>query len=170
MAVKPKHQKHEFPIPFVTRRSPVVLLIRILLAVFVLQAFYVILRLLAPSFDIEGSSIWLFLAIALLQVLAVVALILRWFFETYEIHKDDVIHRRGILFRNEEAYPYNNIQRMVCNQSPLGRIYHYGQVKMFVPTLGRDIVFEEVPHPHHFLQTVKHVMPYPDKQKFIVQG
>ena len=170
MVVRSKKADSEFPIPFITRRTPVLLLIRSLLVIFLLQALYVVIRIIGPDLELDVSGTWIFGTIVLLQVAAIALLALRWYFESYEIHRLEVIHRKGVLFRHEEAYPYNNIQKIVSDQSPLGRIYHYGRVKMFVPTLGRDLVFEEIPHPHHFMHTIKHVLPYPDRQRFIVQG
>lgn len=172
MVVKPKAKKSdlEFPIPFVTRKTAVTLLIRVVLTIFLLEALYIVLRLLGPDLGIDVGSLWIFLAVLLVQLGVVLLLAFRWYFETFEVHRNDVVHRRGIMFRHEEVYPYNNIQSITCDQSPVGRIYHYGEVRLFIPTLGRDLVFGEIPHPHHFIRTIKHILPYPDKQKFILHG
>lgn len=174
MSKKPARERaplDDLPIPFVTRKTPVLLTIRIIAAFFGLELIYILLRLLPET---EGSinlgSFWVFLIVFGLQVLLVSYLTLRWAVETYEIHKKDIHYKRGILFRHEETYPYNNMQSITCDQSPLGRIYHYGSVKLFIPTLGRDLVFDQVPHPHHFIQTIRHVLPYPDQQRFIIHG
>ncbi len=160
---------HEFPIPFVTRKTPVVLLYRLLLIAFVFEALYVLLRLLFPESAVVGS-VWTFVILAGLQLAAALYLILDWFMETYEVHQDDIHHNRGILFRREQTYPYNNMQAITCRQSPLGRAFHYGEVQIFIPTLGQELSFSQIPHPHHFISTVRHILPYPDKQKFIISG
>lgn len=160
------------PIPFVTRKAPVLLAMRVLTVFFGLEAIYIFLRVITPiteggpSFD----SFEAFLIVAALQLSLVIWLILHWTFETYEIHKDDLHHNKGILFRHEETYPFNNMQSITCDQSPLGRIYHYGNIRLFIPTLGHELVLTQIPHPHHFIQTVRHVLPYPDKQRFILHG
>ena len=168
-ATAPAPREREFPIPFVTRKTPVLLLIRLLALAFSFESLYVLLRILLP----EGSFIdglGAFAVLAGMQLAAVAYLGLDWFMETYEVHEEDIHHNRGILFRREETYPYNNMQSITCKQSPLGRIFHYGEVRIFIPTLGQELSFSHVPHPHHFIGTVRHIMPYPDKQRFIIQG
>lgn len=177
MSVTPQQGTHgepldELPIPFVTRKTPVLLLLRVILLSLLINGAYILLRLVVPpseaSFNVDSFPFFTLFFAA--QVVGVGLLVWRWARETYEIHQDDLHHNRGIIFRKEETYPYNNMQTVTCFQSPIGRIYHYGEVRLFIPTLGRELVFTEVPHPHHFIQTVRHVLPYPDKQKFIIQG
>jgi uncharacterized membrane protein YdbT with pleckstrin-like domain len=163
--------KHEFPIPFITRKTPILLFVRVVGAIFVLQAFYVMLRVVVPeNAGINVDSALFFLFILAVQFTVLIYVYLEWFNETYEIHEEDLVHRRGILFRREKAYPFNNMQTIACHQSPLGRIYHYGEVRIFIPTLGDELQFQHVPHPHHFIHTVRHVLPYPDRNRFIVHG
>ncbi|MDP3999815.1 MAG: PH domain-containing protein [bacterium] len=165
--VRPAEQG--FPLPFVTRKTPVVLLLRIVGATFLLEAAYIFARAVLPPAPLV-DSIWTFVIVAGAQLAVAAVLFFDWFTETYEVHKEDIHHNRGILFRHEETYPYNNMQSITCNQSPLGRIFHYGEVKVFVPTLGEDLSFAQVPHPHHFIATVRHIMPYPDQHRFILHG
>lgn len=160
---------HEFPIPFVTRKTSVVLLYRLLLLAFVFEAFYILLRILLPENPFIGN-VWAFVILAVTQLAIALYLALDWFMETYEVHEDDIHHNRGILFRREQTYPYNNMQSITCAQSPLGRMFHYGDVLIFIPTLGQELTFSQIPHPHHFISTVRHILPYPDKQKFIISG
>jgi membrane protein YdbS with pleckstrin-like domain len=161
--------ERDFPIPFVTRKTPVVLLYRLLLVAFVFEALYILLRILLPENPFIGD-VWTFVILAAVQLGVALYLLLDWFMETYEVHKEDIHHNRGILFRREETYPYNNMQSITCKQSPLGRIFHYGEVRIFIPTLGQELAFAQVPHPHHFITTVRHILPYPDQQRFIISG
>ena len=166
-----EEMRHEFPIPFVTRKTPVLLTMQIVFLLFASELVYVAMRIVGAQSGNESlSSVWVFLVFLLAQAIAVGVLYARWFVETYRIHRDDVHHHAGILFRKEETFPYNNIQTITCKQSVLGRIYHYGDVSFFIPTLGHELTFTHVPHPHHFIHTIRHVMPYPDKSKFIVHG
>lgn len=160
---------HELPIPFVTRKTSVVLLYRLLLLAFVFESFYILLRILLPGSPLTGT-VWTFIVLTLVQLAIALYLVLDWFMETYEVHEDDIHHNRGILFRREQTYPYNNMQAITCRQSPLARIFHYGEVQIFIPTLGQNLSFSQVPNPHHFISTIRHVLPYPDKQKFIISG
>ena len=104
MAVTPKHEHgNDFPIPFVTRKTPVLLLVRAFGAVFLLELLYVLLRLTASSFEnvFNPASVWVFLIFTAVQLVAFFLLFLHWYYETYEVHKDDVHHNKGILFRDE---------------------------------------------------------------------
>lgn len=158
-----------FPLPFVTRKTPVVLMLRIAAAAFLLEAAYVFAQVMLPQGTFVDNPL-AFVIVFGTQIAVAAYFFLDWFMETYEVHKEDIHHNRGILFRREETYPYNNMQSITCNQSPLGRIFHYGEVRVFVPTLGDELAFEQVPHPHHFIATVRHILPYPDQHRFILHG
>ena len=162
----------ELPIPFVTRKAPLILAFRLFMIGFVFEGLYLLWQFVGGELfaEMPVSGLGVFAAFAAIQLGLAIWVILKWYTETYEIHRDDIHHNRGILFRREQTYPYNNMQEITVDQGPIGRIYHYGDVRLFIPTLGRDLVFHQIPHPHHFVQTVRHVMPYPDKQKFIIAG
>ncbi len=163
--------RHEWPIPFVTRKSTILLLLRVVGMLLAFELAYLALRYYGNRAEIAGmGSLWIFFFFVLAQLAVAVFFYLRWLLETYEVHHDDLHHNSGILFRKERTYPFNNIQTITCNQSPLGRVYHYGEVRFLIPTLGHELVFKEVPHPHHFISTIRHVMPYPDRAKFILHG
>lgn len=155
--------------PDLTRKSPALLGIRIVALVFVLQLGYIVFRVLFPTSLLAGS-LSLYGTLLLIQLAVAVFLTVAWYVETYELHGDEVAHKKGILFRREYLYPYNNIQTITLNQGPLGRIFHFGTVSLFIPTLGRDLDFTEVPHPHHFTQRIKYSLPYPDRARFIMHG
>lgn len=169
MPVQPKNQDG-LPIPFISRRTPILLMLRSLLALFLIEVVYVGFRVAGSGLDLNSSSVGFFLLFAAAQLVALAVITLHWYFDTYEIHHDDLHHNSGVLFRKERTYPYSNIQTITCRQSPLGRIYHYGDVSIFIPTLGRELTFKEVPHPHHFIRTIRDIMPYPERSRFILHG
>ncbi|MEX2209397.1 MAG: PH domain-containing protein [Patescibacteria group bacterium] len=149
------------PKPFVTHRAPLLLVARVVMLVILTDAFYVFLRVIGPDVIpiIDWSASLLPLALVAVQALAIGYVFLRWRSETYGIYEDDLRHERGIIFRKEETYPHSRIRSIVCEQSPVGRHYHYGNIRLLVSGMKRDLVLEEVPHPHHFIHTLHRSVP-----------
>lgn len=104
-----------------------------------------------------------------IQVTALIILLLRWTSETYEFEGNEVVVRQGIFNKEERSYAYNNMQSVVVKQSIFDRILNAGTVSVYVPTLGRDLIFNEVPNPQSFAQTIKAAIPYSEKGQFILQ-
>ncbi len=156
--------------PSATRRSVGPLAIRILGVGALIEASYVLLRLVTQEIvpGTQSSSLRVFLLFALAQLASIFYFWLQWSFETYVLGKNNLIHQRGIVFRREDEYPYNNIQSITVRQGPIGRALHFGEVTLYIPTLGKALVFSEIPHPHHFVERIKQAMPFPDKSKLII--
>lgn len=76
----------------------------------------------------------------------------------------------GILKRTEKAYPYRNMQSVIVRQSLLERFVGAGTVSVFVPTLGTDLVFSEVPNPKQFAASIKKSIPDIGNSQFIVRN
>lgn len=104
-----------------------------------------------------------------LQITILVSMLVRWSSETYEIEGEEIIVRQGIVNKTEKAYPYNNMQSVIVKQSPLERLVGAGTVSVFVPTLGMDLIFSEVPNPKKFAEQIKRAMPYSQKNQFIIR-
>jgi len=103
-----------------------------------------------------------------MQILILVLLLMRWSTETYEIRGEEIIIKTGILKRTEISYPYKNMQSVIVRQSILERIFRAGSISVFVPTLGKDIIFHEVANPRKFAENIKESIPPSEKSQYIM--
>lgn len=165
-----EHSNPALLYPSTTRRSVGPLAIRVIASGALIEASYVLLRLIARDVasGTSSSSLRVFLLFGLAQLGVFIYFWLQWSFDTYTLGKNNLIHKRGIVFRREDEYPYNNIQSITVRQGPIGRGFHFGEVTLYIPTLGKALVFSEIPHPHHFVERIKQAMPFPDKSKLII--
>ena len=113
-----------------------------------------------------------FLAVILELIIAIsifVWLMMKWVNEGYLLLEDEVIVKSGIVSQQEKSYPYNNMQSVIVKQGFLGRWLNYGDVRVFIPTLGEELVFQEVPNPGIFAEKLKKSLKYPDKGQYIIR-
>lgn len=118
--------------------------------------------------DLHAASSTVLFAVTALQVLLFFVLSSRWYFEYYVIMPAEILHRRGIFARDEQLYPYENIQTLTVHQSLLGRMLNYGTVRIYIPTLGQELRFDEIPSPEQFIEAVERAMPTDQDAKFLI--
>ena len=156
-------------------KSPILLAFKIIVLELLIEAVYLVAgtlgSLVAQQFGYEVRLISPFTQLLLLpiQIGVLVWMLIRWSTETYEIQEEELIIKYGIIGRVEKAYPYRNMQSVVVKQSLLGRIVGAGTVSVFIPTLGRELVFIEVPNPLQFAESIKKFIPDAGNSQFILK-
>ena len=103
------------------------------------------------------------------QISVLVYILIKWNNETYEIHDNELIIRHGTFKRTEKAYPFRNMQSVIVRQSILERLVGAGTVYVFVPTLGTDLIFSEVPNPIQFSESIRKSIPNTQNSQFILR-
>ena len=98
-----------------------------------------------------------------------ITLVAQWANEGYYLKENELIVKRGIIAKTETAYPYANMQSVTLQQSVVGRIFNFGQVTIFLPTLGKDVIFTEISHPKAFTEKIKSHIPYPESGQFLIR-
>ena len=156
-------------------KSPVLLAFKIIFLEVLIEVVYLAIGALAyligQQFNYELRLISPFTQLLLLplQIGVLVWMLARWSSETYEIQEDELIMRYGVMKRIEKAYPYRNMQSVIVRQSFIERLVGAGTVSVFVPTLGTDLLFTEVPNPKSFAESIKKVIPDAGNSQFIVR-
>jgi len=157
------------------RRSATGLVVKIIVIEVTLELIYLLLSAglvnaqdsLNQSYTVARiilSAIFLTLAIG-----AVVILVSQWANEGYYLKSNELIVRKGVLAKTEVAYPYANMQSVTVQQSVAGRLFNYGQISIFIPTLSKDIIFTEISNPQAFADKLKQHIPYPETGQFIIK-
>lgn len=148
------------------RKSVIILLSKILTLQAVLVMLYLVIRLskivilqqIFAENDYHELNFWLgmgvFLTLAIAQAGIVVALVLEWLYEYYEIREDIIVHTKGVLHKKEDIYSLKTIEAGNVTQSLMGKLLNYGTIRIYSPVLKREYFLHDIPDPHHMRDSV----------------
>lgn len=160
----------------ITHKSPILLAFKIIILEVLIELIYLVVGGLAQlvaeqlDYDIRFVSPLTQLLLLPLQIGVLVFMLTRWSSETYELRDEELIVKHGVLKKTELAYPFRNMQSVIVRQSVVERVVGAGTVSVFVPTLGKDLVFSEVPNPKEFAENIKKAIPKTDSNsQFILK-
>lgn len=165
----------ELPL-IIVRRSVALFVIRVILLELIFEAIYLSWRTIIHYLPIpletvvtlNGASIIVFLVlVTLIQNILLIIVALKWVNDYYEVGHDEVAHVKGIVSRTKQSYPFHDIQSITVHQGFLGRLLKYGEVNLYIPTLGHDLHFREVSNPERFVELVKNINPKVERRKYI---
>lgn len=163
-------------LPITIRRSVTLFVIRIILLELIFEVIYLAWRTIIHYLPIpleavvtlNGISLIIFLIlVTLIQNILLIFIALNWVNDYYEIRQDEVAHIKGIFSRTSEAYPFHDIQSITIHQGFIGRLLNYGDINLYIPTLGHNLHFREVSSPQRFVELVKNINPTTERGKYI---
>ena len=149
----------------IVHKSPALLAFKIIILELLIELVYLLVgasvRAIGQQlgYDVQLISPITQLLLLPLQLGVLVYMLARWSGETYEVTKDAIIVRSGIVVRTQKMFPYHTMQSVVVRQSFIERLVGAGTISVFVPTLGADLVFTEVPNPMVFADGIKSSIP-----------
>ena len=158
----------------IVHKSPVLLAFKIIILELLIELLYLLIGGIAQiigqqlDYDIRFISPITQLLLLPVQVGVLIWMLMRWSSETYEVRNEELIIKQGVFNRIEKAYPFRNMQSVIVQQSAIERLVGAGTVSVFVPTLGADLVFSEVPNPKQFAENIKKAIPATDSSQFIL--
>jgi len=150
----------------IIRKSVAVLISKVLMLQLVVMLLYLLLRLTKYWFlrqiftdnNYHDLNFWLgiiiFVVILILQTITLVAVVLEWFFEYYEVRKDLIIHTKGVLRKKEDIYSLKTVEAGNVNQSFMGKLLNFGTVQVYSPVLQSEYFLRDIPDPHHIRTAV----------------
>lgn len=156
-------------------KSPVLLAFKIIILELLIELLYLLIGGIAQAlgqqlgYDFKFISPITQLLLLPVQIGVLIAMLMRWSSETYEIRDEELVMKYGVLKRIEKAYPYRNMQSVIVRQSVVERLVGAGTITVFVPTLGTDLVFSEVPNPQQFADSIKKAIPDTGNSQFVIR-
>ncbi len=148
--------------PIIVKKSPVVIVKNfILLQIGAIAAFFIV-SALADYGEIYTSlsisrTISFRIAEALLIFLAETAMVFfiffRWYRESFQIRKGEIVHARGVLYRHKTTIPLENVVSVSHRQSPLGKLTKYGTIELIGST-NKKIRLENIPTPEEYVDLI----------------
>lgn len=160
---------------YIIRKSLILFVIRLVLIEVLFELIYLGWRFgidLLPLADSTKLSFHfitstLFIIITFFQILSLILLVSRWINNYYEVQHDELIVWTGFWGRKGKSYQYANIQSITVEQGFFARLCGYGNVRVYIPAFGQDIIFSEVPKPYAFIELIKQRMPKASNQQIV---
>lgn len=119
----------------------------------------------SPIVDIFSAPFGLFILFTGSKFFLVVFISLQWINEYFEITSDRIIHWRGIVFRQERTYDFNNITDIGIEQSFLGKLFKFGSIRLYDWYLRKYDYMYFIHNPLRFYHILKQLIPESDEEK-----
>ncbi len=162
--------------PKIIKRSPAALAIKIIFGEIMLDIAYLIfsfsLSLLESqgiASNVEPARYAAKVMLAVMGVGLIAVPFAQWAAHSITIRNSEIEVKDGLIKTKSTAYPMMGIQSVEVKQSLIGRLLNYGSAYMYVPVLGRELEFTELPSPHDVAEAVKELIPKPERQQFVLK-
>ena len=112
---------------------------------------------LSPVIKIELIPYYfvVFVFFSLVKMIILLVITLRWITVVYEIRKQEIIFKTGILKVHVNAYSCAHMQEVSYNQSLFGRILNYGSVEIYSPSIEGNIILKNIPAPRKYQSLIE---------------
>lgn len=157
----------------IVKKSPVVIVKNFIL----LQAFAVIAFFVAGAAADYGEiytslfisrTISFRIAEALLIFSAETAIIFfiffRWYRESFQIRRGEIVHAKGVLYRYRTIIPLDNVVSVSHRQSPLGKLTKYGTIELISNNTAKKIRLENIPTPDEYADLILKFKKFPTEK------
>jgi hypothetical protein len=163
------------------RKSIFILIGKIIAVQVVIVLLYLLIRLSKYWFlrqvftdnNYHDLNFWLgiivFTVLLLLQTVVLMAIVLEWFYEYYEVRSDLIVHTKGVLRKKEDIYSLKTVEAGSVTQSFIAKICNFGTIEVYSPVLQSKYYLNDVPDPHNIKDAVVALLSSEkDKDKKII--
>lgn len=122
-----------------------------------IQAFAEVLFVMAPVVAATTVPLWIGdptlsrlswypLAVSVVVAIVSFALVPRWVKAIgYQLRTDDLIFRRGILFRRQVAVPYGRLQLVDVSRGPISRLLGLSELRLVTAAVSTGVTIPGLP-------------------------
>lgn len=149
--------------PIIVKKSPIVIVKNfILLQIGAIVTFFIVSALAnyaaiyrsliishAVSFHI-AEAVFIFSA----ETTLVLFIFFRWYKESYQIRKNEIIHAYGVWYRHKTTIPLDNIVSVSHRQSPLGKLTKYGTIELANSNTSKKMRLKNIPSPEECVNLI----------------
>lgn len=160
---------------FFIRKSPAILVIRIVTAEVITELMYSLFHFALYNYvgqtetNIAMLSGLLNIAMSVVAVCLFAIIVALWAAEGVLITKDELIYKYGVINERRRSYPYTNMQRIEVQQGILGKMLNFGTISVHLPVLSEDISFRDMSNPHDFADRLKGSIIKPSRQQYLIK-
>lgn len=171
--IQDKHEK-KIAITHITIRQSITFLVLRILAIEFLAAFSIIvfhtLLLRTEVRDVVGEDILvfnipLFIFLVILKTAVLIFVIIQWLNEYYEITTNEIVYRKGLIFKKEVRHIFEHIGSVKLEQGILGRIFNFGTLRLFNWTRENYTYMYLIHNPSKYMHILEELLPAADKEK-----
>lgn len=101
----------------------------------------------------------IFLFISCIEVCLILYCIVFWYSYKYTITPEAVDVSKGVFWRSKKTFAIRNIESVNLKQSLFGRIFGYGTVYMFAPTLQEKVFMRRIPKAKKYFYLIEELIP-----------
>ena len=150
----------------VFRQSYIILFFKLLSLEIFFAVFYLIVRIpktvifdgrfaVSDLGQLYNMGTFYFLILFFIKIILSLYLVLLWVSEEYEINEGIIFHRRGVFRKTEDSYSLKNLGSFTIYQSFLGRLFNYGDIKVFSPVLKQDFHLVAIHDPKRIAESLE---------------
>ncbi len=147
-----------------TKRSPLVLIVDLLILEAVFAALYYVGTRLSPESKLHTFQFFFFshflsyqafkpLALSAVQFIITVYVFLRWYYESYALRPSELSRWRGVVFKRERVLTLDPATIVTVRRDFLSRIFRYGHI-IVRNARGETMKLTDIPQPDAFAQKI----------------
>lgn len=110
-------------------------------------------------------NIPLFVFLVVIKTALLIFVIIQWLNEYYEITTNEIIYRKGLIFKREERHLFEHIGSVKLEQGLFGRIFNFGTIRLFNWTRERFVYMYLIHSPQKYMHILDRLLPSADKEK-----
>jgi len=119
--------------------------------------------------DITLFNIPVFLVLVALKTALVIFVLIQWLNEYYEITPKEIVHKSGLIFRKEQYYKMEHLGSVRMEQGVLGRLFNYGNLRIYNWALEKDFLMYLIHNPHKYHLILDTLLPTADREKEVLR-
>ena len=114
-------------------------------------------------------NISFFLILVAIKIFFTLYIVLDWLNEYYQVTSNEIIHKKGIIWRREDRYPFSRIESIKLSQGILGRLFNYGTLELFEYRLLKYTTLYLIHNPIRYLNIFRNLIPQATEEKEMIR-
>ena len=102
------------------------------------------------------------------QFLITIYAFMLWYYETYSVRPNLLTHQWGVFFRKNKSISLNKEMSVTVSSSLIGKLFHYGTIKIENGMADKAIKIADVSRPREFLKILERAIN-PENHNFQVE-
>lgn len=141
----------------------------ILCKLLVIEFFFTLVAISYQFLNLPFTNFPFFLCLVAIKTFFVIYVTMKWTYEYYEIFPEAVIHHKGIIFRIEEKYAFNQIRSIKIDQGVMGRLFNFGTLTFYDWHLQKESSMYLIHNPRKHFKILEGLMPRTSEEKHMLR-
>lgn len=118
---------------------------------------------------VESLFGWIFLFLVFVKIYITIYIILDWLNMYYEVNGEYIYLRKGVIWTTEQKFAIANFGDVTLEQNLMGRIFNFGNIRIFDTELKRDFLLYLIHNPNKYYEILSSISPSGDKEKKVIR-